>query len=54
MGFVLLIIGGLLLWYWWAGMSTTSYNRPSVLNKHGGKVAIAGLALVALGAYQFF
>ena len=58
MGFVLLIIGGLLLWYWWAGgMSTSSIDpmdRPLVLKIHGGKVALAGLSLLILGAYQFF
>lgn len=54
MSFVMLIIGGLLLWHWVAGMNTSSMDRPRVLNEHGGKVAIAGLTLVMLGAYQFF
>jgi hypothetical protein len=54
MGFVLLIIGGPLLWYWWTGMSMEKLDRPRVLNEHGGKVALAGLTLVILGAYQFF
>lgn len=54
MGFVLVIIGGLLLRYWWAGMSTPPENRPSVLSVHGEKIAFAGLALVILGTYQLF